>query len=98
MTYRLSIESNIVGRDVPFFLLGVYDDEKIARLDAVGLMNFFQDEIKTIGLKKFDGKKSKRISPRNMHAMANRRHYVHRKKKGKGSYVRTKANIRTVDE
>lgn len=55
MTYRLSIESNIVGRDVPFFLLGVYDDEKIARLDAVGLMNFFQDEIKTIGLKKFDG-------------------------------------------
>ena len=55
MTYRLSIESNIVGRDVPFFLLGVYDDEKIARLDAVGLMNFFQDEIKTIGLKRFDG-------------------------------------------
>ena len=55
MTYRLSIESNIVGRDVAFFLLGVYDDEKLARLDAVGLMNFFRDEIKTVGVKVFNG-------------------------------------------
>ena len=55
MTYRLSIESNIVGRDVPFFLLGVYDHEELARLDAVGLMNFFRDEIKTVGIKMFDG-------------------------------------------
>jgi hypothetical protein len=56
MTYRLSIESNDVNRTWAYFLLGEYNDEKLARLDAVGLMAYLGDEVKTIGVKWFNGK------------------------------------------
>lgn len=54
MTYRLSIEPNKVG-SVAFFLLGVYDSEELARLDAMGLFRIMGDEVKTIGIKRFNG-------------------------------------------
>lgn len=54
MTYRLSIEPNEVG-SVAFFLLGVYDSEELARLDAMGLFRIMGDEVRTIAIKRFNG-------------------------------------------
>lgn len=55
MTYRLSIESNNVNKDWPLFMLGVYEDYELAKMDAVALMMYLDDDIKTIGVKRFNG-------------------------------------------
>ena len=55
MTYRLSLESNNVNRDWPLFMLGVYEDYELAKLDAVALMTYLDDDIRTIAVKRFNG-------------------------------------------
>lgn len=52
--YRISIEPNEVG-SVAYFMLGVYDDEKLCRYDIMGLFRIMGDSVKTIAMKRFNG-------------------------------------------